>query len=349
MAISPDRPGVASTNRPGEGTLPGPVAPLPAAIKRISWGAVFAGAVVALVVQLMLNLLGLSIGLGAVDLAGEGVSMRGVGIGAVIWLAVATIVSFFAGGWSAGRLAGLPLPIDGLLHGFVSWAVASFVIFYLVFSGVGTVVGGALGVVQQGTELLARGIGAVAPEAGRMIGEQVEGEVDVDAVRSEVYSILRQTGREDLQPENIAQRARDVRAEAGEAAGEVARSPQQAEQEIQRVLDRLIMHGEAVASAADREAAVNVLVARTDMTEAEARQTVREYEAVAQDAAARIGELADEVGSRAVSTADDVIGAVSQAALWSFLAMLLGALAAAGGGFAGTPADLPASAAVRRE
>lgn len=38
-----------------------------AAFKRISWGAVFAGLVVALVVQFILSLLGIGIGFGAMD------------------------------------------------------------------------------------------------------------------------------------------------------------------------------------------------------------------------------------------------------------------------------------------
>lgn len=322
---------------------------MPAAVKRISWGAVLAGAVVALIVQLMLNLLGLAIGFGAINLAGEGATLQNLGIGAIIWLAVTAIIAFFGGGWTAGRLAGLPRAVDGALHGFIAWAVGSIALMYLVFSGFSFVIGGALGAVQQGVTLLGQGVAEVAPAAGEAIGGQVDGQATLETIRAEVYATLAATGREDLQPENIAQRAQDVQAEAGDAATDALQSPAQAEQEIRSVFDRLIMHGEQVASAADREAAVNVLVERTDMTEAEARQTVSEYENVVQDVSTRISQTAEDVGETAVATADDVIAGMSRAALWAFVSMVIGALAAIGGGFAGTPHDLPASPAVRRE
>ena len=51
-----------------DGALPGGNVPAAGVIaRRISWGAVFAGALVALVVQLALSLLGLGIGMGTVD------------------------------------------------------------------------------------------------------------------------------------------------------------------------------------------------------------------------------------------------------------------------------------------
>lgn len=326
-----------------------PVEAFPAAIKRASWGAIFAGATVALVLQLMLNLLGIAAGLGAVDLTSGGASLQDLGVGAAIWLAIATIIAFFTGGWVAGRLAGLPRMLDGLLHGVVAWAVGSFVIFYLVASGLGLIVGGAFSIVQQGAQLLGQGVTAVAPEAGRVVGEQIEGEVTVDEVRAEVYAILRQTGKEELQPENLSQRAEAAQEQTGEAAGEAARSPQQAEEEIRQAFDRLIASAGDVVEEADREAAVNVLVARTDMSEAEARQTVIEYEQAVRDATERIEETARQAGETAVQTADDAVAVVGRAALWSFIAMLVGALAAAGGGYLGAPHDLPASPAVRRE
>ena len=50
--------------------------------RRISWGAVFAGA---LVVQLALSLLGLGIGMGTVDSLKEANPLRGLGTGAIVW------------------------------------------------------------------------------------------------------------------------------------------------------------------------------------------------------------------------------------------------------------------------
>ncbi len=47
------------------------------ALHSISWGAVFAGAVIALVAQVILNMVGLGIGLSTVDPAGNGTPTAG--------------------------------------------------------------------------------------------------------------------------------------------------------------------------------------------------------------------------------------------------------------------------------
>ncbi|MCL5237856.1 MAG: hypothetical protein M1353_08420 [Nitrospirae bacterium] len=86
-------------------------------LKRISWGAIFAGTIVALVIELTLSLLGMGIGLGVVNPATETNPLGGVGTGAGIWLAVSTLISLFAGGWVASRLAGFPRSSTGILHG----------------------------------------------------------------------------------------------------------------------------------------------------------------------------------------------------------------------------------------
>lgn len=317
----------------------------PAAIRRISWGAIFAGVAVALVIQLLLNLFGLSIGLGTIDPATEQAPLQGIGTGTGIWLALSAIVALFAGGWVAGHLAGLPRRIDGLLHGFVTWAVTTFVTLYLITSGVGIVLGGALNVVQEGTQLLAEGVQAVAPE----VAQQVEGDLSIEQVQQEAIEILRQTGREDLQPENLAERAQQAADTVGQAAREAAQQPGEAEEAIRQALRRLIAFGEETVTAADREAVVNVLVARTDMSRAEARQTVKEYEQAFQQAQQEVEQTTQELRQDAVQVADQAAATVSRAALWSALALVVGAVAAATGGAAGAPRDMPASPAVRRE
>ncbi len=143
--------------------------------RRVSWGAIFAGSVVALSLQLMLNLLGLAIGLGVADPAAA--DRQAIAIGAGVWLLVTTIVSVFAGGWAAGRLAGIPRRVDGLLHGFVTWALATFVAFSLLMSGAGALAGGALSVVRQQGGLDPQRVEQAqeqAQDAARQAGRQSE-------------------------------------------------------------------------------------------------------------------------------------------------------------------------------
>lgn len=313
---------------------------LPAAIKRISWGAIFAGAFIALVVQLALGLLGLAIGLGAIDPATEANPLSGIGVGSGIWLAISTIIALFAGGYVAARMAGLPRRPDGILHGLVAWSLVTFLSFYLMTSAVGRVISGAAGVVGQGVQLLSQGVSAVdAPNVDLTLQE----------IKNEATQLLRQTEAPGLQPDSLEEQAQAALDQAQSAAQDAARTPSDAEQDLQNALDRLLSQAQDVVNAADREAVVNILIERTDMSRAQAEQTVDRYIQRIQQASQQVGQTAQSAQQTAVQAADSVTAALSSAAWWAFVAMVLGALAAAGGGAMGTPHDLPATPSVRRE
>jgi hypothetical protein len=126
-----------------------------ATITRISWGAIFAGTVVALVAQLLLTMLGLAIGLTIIEPPSGQTPWQGVGIGAGIWWMVSALISLFLGGWTVGRLAGMPLRQDAILHGIIVWGLITLISFYLVITGAGAVIGGALNVVSRGCRVSA--------------------------------------------------------------------------------------------------------------------------------------------------------------------------------------------------
>jgi hypothetical protein len=141
-----------------------------ATINRISWGAVFAGAVVALVAQLLFTMPGLAIGLTIIEPLTGRTPWPGIGIGAGIWWIVSALISLFLGGWTAGRLAGMPLRQDAILHGIVAWGLIALITFYLVITGVGAVIGGTLNVVKQGMQLVGD-IGSVAPQGADVLSQ----------------------------------------------------------------------------------------------------------------------------------------------------------------------------------
>lgn len=112
-------------------------------INRISWGAVFAGAVVALVIQIILNMLGIGIGAATLDPgSGDNPSASTFSIGAGIWFAVAGIIAALVGGYAAGRLAGRPKESTAGWHGLTAWAVSTLVIFYLLTTTISGLAGG---------------------------------------------------------------------------------------------------------------------------------------------------------------------------------------------------------------
>ena len=322
----------------------------PAAIKRVSWGAILAGAFIALVVQLGLGLLGLAIGLGAIDPATEANPLSGIGVGTGIWLAISTLLALFTGGYVAARMAGLPRRPDGILHGLVTWSLVTFLSFYLMTTAVGRVISGAAGVVGQGLDLLGQGVTAV----GSQVAQSVDlPEVTLQEIKDEATQLLRQTDVPALQPDSLQDQAQAALDQAQRDASDAARSPADAEQDLQNALDRLLSRAEGVVNAADREAVVNIMVERTDMSRAQAEQTVDQYIERAQQASQEVQQQADQIAEEAKETAiqatDTVAATLSSAALWAFVAMLIGAIAAAFGGATGTPHDLPATPAVRRE
>jgi hypothetical protein len=110
---------------------------------RISWGAVFAGAVVALATQLVLTLLGTAVGLATLNPA-EGQSPSGttLGIGAALWLVLSNLISLFVGGYVAGRLGGT---FNGWLHGLATWATVTLFTILLLTTAAGGLIGAASG------------------------------------------------------------------------------------------------------------------------------------------------------------------------------------------------------------
>ncbi len=114
-------------------------------LNQISWGAVLAGVAVALVLNILLNLLG--VGMGAATLnpvSGDNPTAASFSIGAAAWWTVAGLLSSLAGGYVAGRLAGKPVESTAGWHGLISWAMTTIVIFYLLTTAVGSIVGGPM-------------------------------------------------------------------------------------------------------------------------------------------------------------------------------------------------------------
>lgn len=299
----------------------------PIALKRISWGAIFAGAVVAVVLGLVLNLLGLGIGLSTFEPATGTDSARGLGIAQGLWFVVSSLLSLFAGGWVAGHLAGLPRRVDGTLHGVVTWGLTTLLTVYLVGSGVGRVVGGAASLVGSGLGAAGEGIAAAAPGATQALGRELdERGITLNTVRSEAEALLRDTGNPNLSPEALEAQARAARSDAQAGAEQVAQAP--ASTDLRAAFDNVFARAEGVASEADREALVNVLTARTDMTDAEARQTIAQWEQTLGAARAQVDTLRTQAGV----AAEDATNAIGRGALAGFFALLLGGLAAAFGG-----------------
>ncbi len=106
-------------------------------LNRISWGAVFGGVVMAMAVQIVLNLIGIGIGASAIDPATGAVDIESLGLGAMIWWTISGICAALAGGFTAGRLAGEPKESTAGWHGLTSWAASVLLVAVLMITAAG--------------------------------------------------------------------------------------------------------------------------------------------------------------------------------------------------------------------
>jgi hypothetical protein len=265
-------------------------------INKVSWGAVLAGVVVALVTQLVLNMLGIGIGAATLDPGtGDNPTASSFSIGAGLWFALAGILAALAGGYVAGRLAGKPKESTAGWHGLTTWALTTLVIFYLLTSTLGGILGGAYRTTTSALGNIASTVGSTAQTAAQVAAPNLSHVTD--PFSSIEQSLRGATGGND--PAAL----RDAAVAAVRAA--LTGNQQQAQEARERA-----------AQAIARAQSIPVEQARTQIQQYEQqyRQTV------------------DQAKQQATQAADTAAKAVSRGALFGAIGLLLGAVAGWFGG-----------------
>jgi len=99
---------------------------------RVSWGAIFAGAVLALAVYLVLTLLGGAIGLTVSD----NVRSDNLQTGGAIWAILATAAALFVGGWVTSQCVVGENKTEAVVHGVIMWGLVFAMLLWLMATGV---------------------------------------------------------------------------------------------------------------------------------------------------------------------------------------------------------------------
>lgn len=102
--------------------------------KRLSWAAIFAGAVAAIAVSALLTNLGIGLGLAAFSTQSGAMTYA---VSGILWLIVSTFIAMSVGGLIVGILVRTYYnyqSFDGFLHGFLVWSLASILAFLLITS-----------------------------------------------------------------------------------------------------------------------------------------------------------------------------------------------------------------------
>jgi hypothetical protein len=111
---------------------------------RLRWGPIIGGLATAMTSMLILSLFGLAVGLTTVnagDAAATGSVPNNTGTIAAIWGAVSAIISFFLGGFVAGRTASVFSRGWGAMNGATVFLIGVPVMLWLTGQGLGTLMG----------------------------------------------------------------------------------------------------------------------------------------------------------------------------------------------------------------
>ena len=266
--------------------------------RRISWAAIFGGVILAVTVQILLTLLGAGIGLGTIDVkSGTSPDASTLGIGAGLWWMITSLVALAVGGYVSAWLAGIETRWDGMLHGLVTWGIAAMLSLYLLTSAVGGILGGGFSALGSLVGAAGSGIASAAKPLAQATG------ITPDAVQQQAEAYLKPV------------------------APDLANmSPQEAAKSIATDLVTFAKGGPDAAAVKDR--IIGIMAAQQKIGRDQAAQQF-------DDAQAKVQAEKQRAIAAAKTAADASAAAASKAAFGGFVALLIGAVAAAlGGAFA---------------
>ena len=294
-------------------------------LKRISWSAVFAGVICALIVHILLALLGTAIGATTIDPMDEQNPLQHIGTGALVWTAVDMLIAMAAGSYIAGRLA----QREGALHGLLMFGLSTVFTIYLAISLASSVLGGAVNIVGSGFQALGSGISAAAPSVTQMAKDKLqENNINLDDLQNQLETTLRQTGKPELQPENLKQDANNEAQNAENQASNTANHPQTADTDLANWVRSVMNRHSDTLQAADRDALKNIIKARTGKSDQEVDQIVAQTEQSYQQAVQKYQELKQQAEQKAREAAQQAAAATAKASWYAFFMLIIEAILA---------------------
>ncbi|ONG54943.1 hypothetical protein BKE38_09825 [Pseudoroseomonas deserti] len=275
----------------------------------MSWGAVLAGAAIAITTGLTLNLLGAAVGATLVDAtARDTPGATSFGIGAAAWLLVSNLIGLGLGGYAAARLSGSPDRTDGALHGLTVWAT-SILVSALLLGNL------ASGIAHTAVSSASSLLGGVAQGAGSVVstaGEQAANRTSNQTLQSGAQALV--------------DRVQNALSGGGDPA---SMTPDQRKAEMARLAAKRVSDGSLTAP--DRERLTALVAAEYGISPQEAQQRIQQAEQQVQQAT-------QEAEQRARAAADATAKGAAWAAFSAFVTLLLSAIVALLGARRGTSA-----------
>ncbi len=172
---------------------------------RISWGSVLAGAIIALASQIVLTLIGVSIGLATLDpTTGDSPSGAALGAGAGIWLVLSSLLSLFFGGYIAARLGGT---FNGWLHGLTTWGCVTLLTLMFLTSAAGRLIGTASGLADFAVSNSGKASQASLPPAIQQQVDQLKAQASTTADQAAAQAQSTDPATRDAQARQVGEKA----------------------------------------------------------------------------------------------------------------------------------------------
>ena len=312
-----------------------------------SWPAIFAGAFVAVSATLVLIALGSGLGFAEISpWAGHGVSAKTFTVTTAIWLIVTQWLSAALGGYIAGRLRTKwvgththEVFFRDTAHGLVTWAVATVFIAAVLAGAASSLLGGGMHALTGAASVAARGPGS--PGAGPMGGAVSMGAPGMGApgpgmgpaegmmpggppaaLTYEIDKLFRPaSGAEPGGADTAAANGNAAMGNgaAGNAAGAAAGNAAEAgDPRVETLFIALhALHSGGDLPDTDRSYLTALVAAQTGIPSAQAQNRVNEFAT----------ELHDDL-TQAKAAADRARKAAAETAIYTALAMLIGAFIA---------------------
>lgn len=315
--------------------------------RRVSWGSIIAGVVTVIAVFLLLATFGSSLGLSMLSPQSDDV-INGADKAVLIWSVISIVVSLACGGFVAGRLAGA----DGTIHGFLSWATSLIVASVLGFAAAGGILhmaGSAIGAAASATGTAVSGLGNVAGKASDATADITQNIADrlglntqltAPEVDGEVLEALRKSNIKELHPEFLQSQLEAAGSDIADAIKDLAVNPGNTDAIIDTLSDKMKSRVEAISEGVDRNEVKKALADNTRLSPEEANKAVDNFiqarDKTAQEVSERMAQLQSnlndaktqfaELKKQAKVKADEASSAAAKIALWSFFALLVGAI-----------------------
>jgi hypothetical protein len=295
-----------ATPRPGDERY----AEIEVRVEGFSWRAALAGVFISLAIASALHLLGAGIGLTPAGFGLEHAPEAATaGILATIWLTLATVVGFFIGGYVSGYAVPTIAQRDGCVRGAVVWAITVMVVGLI---GASTVMRASSAALKGATTVAASTIGTAAglgaAGAGAVVAQQSQ-----------------QQGQQPGGMDRLGDMARRATADMS-ATPTSQMSPEQAGQDLGRLMGKRLRDGSWQGTDKDRAAELLARVNNSSIDEARAKIETTE---------ARIQQEMQEAEQKAKAAAEATAKALAAATYWAFFTVALGLLAAGAGGHMG--------------